>query len=120
MPSGCLGGETGRNRISHRQKPTSFLLLEVVACRIYTASPINRTQVLQVHRVEILADLDRIRLNTRRLISGGRVCLQWTILVTVLLADLPTSCWLMVVMIMGIIVRPLDSDPIIALMSGVL
>ena len=76
--------------------------------------------MLQVHRVEILADLDRIRLNTRRLISSSRVCLQWTILVTVLLADLPTSCWLMVVMIMGIIVRPLDSDPIIALMSGVL
>ena len=36
-------------------------LAEIVAGRVYTGGSIDRAQVLQVHRVDILRDLDRLR-----------------------------------------------------------
>jgi len=36
----------------------TYIVLEVVACRIDTSSPVDRTQMLQVHRIDILAYMD--------------------------------------------------------------
>ena len=62
----CIRGLASLGRETHRVYPmrqdcTIFIGLKVVARRVNAPSPVNRAQVLQIHRVDILADLNRLR-----------------------------------------------------------
>ena len=62
----CIRGLASLRCETHRVYPmrqdcTIFIGLKVVARRVNAPSPVNRAQVLQVHRVDILADLNSLR-----------------------------------------------------------